>query len=615
MYPLRARRDTAPGVVSEAIGGAVSDNNDKTTSPRRSLSLAAWFWLISGTLLIMAFLVVGRLIFIDWRELRRAEHAVMLVEQLRLGMVAVEMTSRERGPANGVLGADAPISPALLASLAEARARTDQAYVAFAQALAQVSGDDRHAAVGRQVQGFQTALDLARRRVDALSALPLAQREPENIKVAVDGMVRLVGMLRPVTMLVLEDLQQDQPAMNSTVAGALLAAELRELTGQLGSLLTPALSRQTPLTQDERLAIERMRGRIAQLRVLLGARVRMGGGHDAALLAHARMESDYFGRADALIRQVMQAGQADGQYGMTTAVFAARYVPDMNAILDLRDALLREARQQGDAVHAAQRRTMAVMVALTALHTAVIALGVYLIHRRVVRPLGRATVALDAMRENRYVELSAPVQGDEISAVFDGIAALQAEHRERGALEAERDKLIERLRVQSSTDFLTSLPNRRAFFDAAEAEVARARRHGFGLVLLLLDVDHFKRINDSMGHAAGDQALVALTEILRNSARQGDIPARIGGEEFVVLLSHCEREDGVRFAERLRETVASTTIEVGEARSPLRMTVSIGLADTQSHGTNLDVLMSRADHAMYCAKRAGRDRIEVADPA
>ncbi len=593
----------------------MSDNNDKLIRQRRSLSLAAGFWLISAALFLMAVLGLGRLTFIDWRDLRRAEHAVVLIEQLRLGMISAEMTSRERGPANGVLGADAPTPRALGHSLNEARLRTDQAYAAFAQALGQVSGDDRHQSIGRQVGGFQAALHQARLRVDALSAQPLARREPEAIKAAVDGMVRLVRMLRPSIMLVMEDLQQDQPLLSSTVSSALLAAELRELTGQLGSLLTPALSRQTALSDDERLAIERMRGRIGQLRVLLTARVHVANGASAVRHAQERLERDYFGRAEALVRQVVQAGQTDGRYGLSTAEFAARYVPDMNAIIDMRDALLAEALQQGAALHLAQRRAMAVMLGMTGLHIALIVLGLYLMHRRVIRPLSRAAEALQAMKEDRYVALVAPVQGDEISAVFDGIADLQAQSRDRRALEAERDKLIERLRVQSSTDFLTSLPNRRAFFEAAEAEVARARRHGFGLVVLLLDVDHFKRINDALGHAVGDLALVALTEVLRQSVRQGDIAARIGGEEFVLLLSHCEREDGLRFAERLRQTVASTVVEVGSEHPPVRMTVSIGLADTQTHGMNLDLLMSRADHAMYGAKRAGRDRIEVAGPA
>lgn len=256
----------------------------------------------------MAVLVVGRIMFVDWRELRRAENAVVLIEQLRLGMVAAEMVSRERGPANGVLGAEAPTSEVLKASLVQARERTDQAYAAFAKALREVPQQGRRQSIGRQVEGFQTALDQARRRVDAVAALPLAQRKPESIKVAVDGMIRLVGMLRPVVMLVIDDLHEDQPAMSSVVVGAMLASELRELTGQLGSLLTPALSHDAPLSIEERLAIERMRGRIAQLRVLVASRVGVGHVTDTVRQAHARMEQDYFGRADALVTQVLKSG-------------------------------------------------------------------------------------------------------------------------------------------------------------------------------------------------------------------------------------------------------------------------------------------------------------------
>lgn len=335
----------------------------------------------------MAVLVAGRIMFVDWRELRRAEHAVVLIEQLRLGMVAAEMVSRERGPANGVLGADAPQPQALQEALASARGRTDQAYAAFAKVLRQVPQDGRRAAIGRQVEGFQTALDQARRRVDAIAALPLAQREPESIKVAVDGMIRLVGMLRPVIMLVIDDLHEDQPAMSSVVVGAMLASELRELTGQLGSLLTPALSHDAPLSVEERLAIERMRGRIAQLRVLVASRVSVGHVADAVRQAHARMERDYFGRADALVTQLLQSGERGG-YGMSTAQFAARYVPDMNAILGLRDALFDEGRARGEAMRAEQRRTMAVILGMTGLHIALIVLGLFLVRRRVIKPPG-----------------------------------------------------------------------------------------------------------------------------------------------------------------------------------------------------------------------------------
>ncbi|HIV72678.1 MAG TPA: GGDEF domain-containing protein [Candidatus Aquabacterium excrementipullorum] len=582
---------------------------------RRSVSLAGWFWLISAALSIMALLVLLRLSFVDWREVRRTEVAVAMIKQLRLGLAAVEMTSRERGPANGVLGADAQSSEALREALAQARERTDQAFAAYAKGFDFIPDPARRQAAKQQMANFQVALRQARGRVDALSALPLSQREAADIKGAVDGMVALVRMLRPVIMVLTDRIQQNLPAVSATAVGALLASELRETTGQLGSLFTPALSHQTPLSEDERMAIAHMRGRIEQLRTLLSARVQIGGVQPAAARAHERLEHDYFGRAEGLIQQMLQAGRTDGHYGLSPAEFAARYVPDMGAIVDVRNALLDESLARGQALRSEQYRTMAVMLTMTGLNIALIAWGLILLHRRVIRPLTHAAQALDAMKHDRCMELRVPNTGDEISAVLDGIAALQAQQRQRADLEAERDKLIERLRVQSSTDFLTALPNRRAFFEAAEAEIARARRHGFGLVLLLLDVDHFKRINDGLGHGAGDLALVSISTVLRQSMRQGDIAARIGGEEFVVLLSHCEREDGLRFAERLRHTVATTPVEVGAGHPPLRMTVSIGLVDTASQGLELDALMKQADRAMYRAKAGGRDRIELAETA
>lgn len=205
-----------------------------------------------------------------------------------------------------------------------------------------------------------------------------------------------------------------------------------------------------------------------------------------------------------------------------------------------------------------------------------------------------------------------PRAHDEVAAIIGGIEALRQQSRVRGDLERERDRLIETLREQSSTDFLTGLPNRRAFFEAAEAEMARARRHGFGVVLLLLDVDHFKRVNDQLGHTAGDLALVAVAGVLHQGMRQGDLAARLGGEEFVALLSHCSPEAGMGFAERLREAIQAEAIDVGAGLPALHLTVSIGLADSAHHGHDLDALVARADQAMYRAKRGGRNRIEWA---
>jgi two-component system, cell cycle response regulator len=173
--------------------------------------------------------------------------------------------------------------------------------------------------------------------------------------------------------------------------------------------------------------------------------------------------------------------------------------------------------------------------------------------------------------------------------------------------------LVEETQRQASTDMLTGLMNRRAFLPAVRAEVARGARYGQELSVLLLDIDHFKMINDRFGHAAGDQVLAAVGSSLQRTLRITDFAARWGGEEFVVTLT-CTNVDAARVvAERTRRAVEALMIEDGHgARIPV--TASVGLASLQPN-ESVDQLMDRADRAMYAAKYAGRNRVGVDDPA
>ena len=160
-------------------------------------------------------------------------------------------------------------------------------------------------------------------------------------------------------------------------------------------------------------------------------------------------------------------------------------------------------------------------------------------------------------------------------------------------------------------DALTELYNRRHFTELAEKELSRALRHERPLVLAILDLDHFKPINDRYGHIAGDAVLRQFSEILRAHVRADDIAARIGGEEFAVLLPETGPEEGLRFAERLRAAVADAAFSPGgESR---RITVSIGLAATGPERYTRSVLMREADAALYRAKDGGRNRVCLAE--
>jgi two-component system, cell cycle response regulator len=164
----------------------------------------------------------------------------------------------------------------------------------------------------------------------------------------------------------------------------------------------------------------------------------------------------------------------------------------------------------------------------------------------------------------------------------------------------------------ATIDSLTSLRNRRAFFEFARAELARCQRHDLSLSLILLDLDHFKSINDTHGHGAGDQVLAALGGLLARTLRVHDVAARWGGEEFVMALTSTATEGAVIVAERVRNAVMDLRIEY--AGVVLAVTASQGVA-AYVPGEAIEVLIDRADRAMYRAKIEGRNRVVVAESA
>lgn len=166
--------------------------------------------------------------------------------------------------------------------------------------------------------------------------------------------------------------------------------------------------------------------------------------------------------------------------------------------------------------------------------------------------------------------------------------------------------LIEESQRLATVDPLTGLQNRRAFTAAVKGEIARCQRYGHKLSVALVDVDFFKRINDTHGHCGGDRVLTALGQLLHQTLRASDYAARWGGEEFVVAYASTDVDGALTAAERLREAIERLDIR-GENGEPIGVTASLGLAELEP-GEGLDELLDRADHAMYESKAAGRNR-------
>ena len=169
-----------------------------------------------------------------------------------------------------------------------------------------------------------------------------------------------------------------------------------------------------------------------------------------------------------------------------------------------------------------------------------------------------------------------------------------------------------RLEEQVNRDPLTGLYNRRYLESTIERELARCKREGRPLSVMMLDVDHFKRINDTHGHQAGDEVLKQLAAILADKCRLADVVCRFGGEEFLLLLPDMPLEVALERAERLRAQFESTALGFGG--EPIQATVSIGIANLPEHADLPEVLIGQADSALYRAKTGGRNRVIVGEP-
>ena len=214
-----------------------------------------------------------------------------------------------------------------------------------------------------------------------------------------------------------------------------------------------------------------------------------------------------------------------------------------------------------------------------------------------VVPVQRSGQLMGAMELylNSWRELT-----DDQADLLNGVAS-------QAAIAIRHAQLFQAQEENALTDELTKLPNRRALAQRFLQEMQRARRHHKAIAFMMIDLDHFKQVNDTYGHLNGDAVLAELASILEHGARESDVCARYGGEEFGLIL-HETTEAGARtLAERIRAKVAAATFPGG-----LKLTISIGVAATDEPAL-FTTLMERADQALYAAKQGGRNQVRIAD--
>lgn len=204
------------------------------------------------------------------------------------------------------------------------------------------------------------------------------------------------------------------------------------------------------------------------------------------------------------------------------------------------------------------------------------------------------------------------LRADGVAALSDATQRLASTVADHLSLALGNFQLRETLHRQSVRDSLTGLHNRRYLEDSLAREIDRSMRSDLPFSVLILDLDHFKHVNDALGHAAGDRVLVAVADLLAEHVRGGDLACRYGGEEFALVLAECGLSTAIQRAEQLRQAVSALSLHGDLALPHDATTASIGVAAFPTHGATPRELIATADTALYQAKRNGRDRVVAA---
>jgi diguanylate cyclase (GGDEF)-like protein len=262
------------------------------------------------------------------------------------------------------------------------------------------------------------------------------------------------------------------------------------------------------------------------------------------------------------------------------------------------------ARKDLQEVHAAMKTSQ------TKLRLALLVVGLFvitflmLLHRHLIKPLQKIDRALNDLSVSQPAPVFEPSALVEIQVVEAAIGELHASLQ-------ENETARQALETLANRDGLTGLTNRRHFMQIADAELQRAQRYERPVTVGMADLDFFKKLNDTYGHAAGDAVLRSFAALMQDTLRQSDLVCRYGGEEFAFLFPESSLAETEKLAERFRATVCDYDIRLSDGRL-VRVTMSIGLADASD--CPIEVALKRADEALYEAKRLGRNRVVVAAP-
>lgn len=571
------------------------------------MSLNRLFGLISLLLMLLFLTLAGIIVDGEWKVYQRSTESIPAIRKLHLALQVEEKLIAERGVSNFLLQQDFSEDRAMHGKLAPVRAASDRSLRNLRQALQERPGPWL-APVMADLLLTEQRLAATRTDMDALAARPKEQRDPEAAAAAIAMIPSTLDTFAPVVAALSSIAIQVDQQFHDGVDSAQLATNLRNVAGQMVSTLTAPVVAQRPLTAQERYTFAKLSGQADQLYGVIEMQLRAYSHKPEFKTALQSIREGPLGDGLDLLTKLFVIGRSSGGYDLTPDQMIASYVPKMAAISRLRDLIVMDMIREAE-----QRNLKARYFLLATVGLATLALGVFflllrVIRRRVLRPILEATDLFVSLANERLItSIPAPRYDDEIGDMMRAIHVLKAHSQERICLGKEREEMIAQLQAASDTDFLTGLLNRRAFFAQGEQQFGIAQRYRRQLALILMDVDHFKAVNDQHGHLAGDQVLCKVAELSRRCRRKVDLLARYGGEEFLLLLPEIDLEQGRAVAEKLRVEIGACDFQLDDGVS-LKISASFGVVAFE-HDDTLESLIVRADQALYKAKDGGRNRV------
>lgn len=571
------------------------------------MSLNRLFGLISLLLMLLFLTLAGIIIDGEWKVYQRSTESIPAIRKLHLALLLEENLMAERGVSTFLLQQDFPDDAAMRARLAPARAASDRSLRNLRQALQEPSAPWL-APVMADVLLTEQRLAATRADMDSLAAQPKAQRDPVAVAATAAMIMNTLDVFAPAVAALSGIAVQADQQFHDGVDSAQLASSLRNVAGQMVSTLAAPVAARRPLTAQERYTFAKLSGQADQLYAVIEMQLRAYSHKVDFRTALQTIREHPLGEGLDLLTNLFVIGRSSGVYGLSPDQMIASYVPRMAAIPRLRDLIVLDMIREAE-----QRNLKARYFLLATVGLALLALGIFLlllrvIRRRVLRPILDATDLFVSLANERLItSIPTPRYDDEIGDMMRAIHVLKAHSQDRICLEKGREQMIAQLQAASDTDFLTGLLNRRAFFAQGEQQFGIAQRYRRQLALILMDVDHFKAVNDQHGHLAGDQVLCKVAELSRRWRRKVDLLARYGGEEFLLMLPEIDLEQGRAVAEKLRVEIEACHFELDDGVS-LKISASFGVVVFE-HDDTLESLIVRADQALYSAKDGGRNRV------